>query len=194
MQEAVFFSHVSAWSSASEMENDREYELYHHSSIRRRTPEFHSHDFYELYFFITGDASLYIEEYAFRMQPRDVFVIPPGRMHRAFFHDTEAYYERMYLYVSRGALQRMGTPDCPLPDNLDGCTERGHFRFALSDEDFAACQHTFNEVIADSVNGAPHRQLINRCKVTMLLARLCAVVSVKRRRSKSRPPPRASRP
>lgn len=166
-------SELTAWDTEHAMEDEREYELYHHSCHRRITPEFHSHDFYEFYFFISGDASLYIEEYAYRMKPGDVFIIPPGRMHRAYFHNTEAYYERMFIYISRNALASMGSADFSLIEIIDGCIRRSQFCYALSDSEFAACRYTISEIISSAVGAPAHQRLINRCKLTILMTRLC---------------------
>jgi AraC-like DNA-binding protein len=166
-------SELTAWDIEHAMEDEREYELYHNCSNRRTTPEFHSHDFYEFYFFISGDASLYIEEYAYRMKPGDVFIIPPGRMHRAFFHNTEAYYERMFVYISRNALKDMGSADFSLIGIIDDCIRRSQFRFSLSDSDFTACRYTISEIVSDAVGAPAHQRLINRCKLTILMTRLC---------------------
>ena len=166
-------SELTAWDTAHAMEDEREYELYHHSCHRRTTPEFHSHDFYEFYFFISGDASLYIEEYAYRLKPGDVVIIPPGRMHRAYFHNTEAYYERMFIYISQNALQDMGSADFPLLDIIQECVRRAQFCYSLSDKDFSACRYTICEIISDAVGAPAHQRLINRCKLTILMTRLC---------------------
>lgn len=166
-------SNLATWDVSHPMEDEREYELYHHSCHRRVTPEFHSHDFYEFYFFISGDASLYIEEYAYRMKPGDVVIIPPGRMHRAFFHNTEAYYERMFIYISRNALRDMGSKDFSLINIIDGCIGRTQFCHSLGGEDFAASRYIISEIISDAVGAQPFTRLINRCKLTILMARLC---------------------
>ncbi len=179
-------SNLATWDVSHPMEDEREYELYHHSSNRRTTPEFHSHDFYEFYFFISGDASLYIEEYAYRMKPGDVVIIPPGRMHRAFFHNTEAYYERMFIYISRNALGDMGSKDFSLLNIIDGCIGRAQFCHSLSDKDFAACRYTISEIISDAVGALPHQRLINRCRLTILMARLCKLFSEAREERSSR--------
>ena len=179
-------SNLTVWDPEHAMEDEREYELYHHSSHRRVTPEFHSHDFYEIYFFISGDASLYIEEYAYRMKPGDVVIIPPGRMHRAFFHNTEAYYERMFIYISRSALRDMGSKDFPLLDIIEACIQRAKFCHALSDRDFSACRNTISEIISDAVGAPPHQRLINRCKLTILMTRLCKLFGEARDEQSSR--------
>ena len=168
-------NNAAVWDILNPMQDEREYELYHHSCHRRTTPEFHSHDFYEIYFFISGDASIYIEEYAYRLKPNDVVIIPPGRMHRAYFHNTEAYYERMFIYISRNALRDMGSKDFSLLDIIDDCIGRGKFCHSLSDEDFAACRYTISELAGDASCAAPHQRLISRCKLIMMLTRLCTL-------------------
>ncbi len=175
-----------AWDLLNPMQDEREYELYHQSCHRRTTPEFHSHDFYEIYFFISGDASIYIEEYAYRLKPNDVVIIPPGRMHRAYFHNTEAYYERMFIYISRSALRDMGAKDFSLLNIIDDCIGRGKFCHSLSDADFAACRYTICDIISDEVSAAPHQRLINRCKLVTMLARLCKLFGEARDESSSR--------
>ncbi len=179
-------SNLATWDISHPMEDEREYEMYHHSCHRRITPEFHSHDFYEIYFFISGDASLYIEEYAYRMNPGDVVIIPPGRMHRAYFHNTEAYYERMFIYISRNALRDMGSKDFSLLDIIDGCIGRAQFCHTLGDKDFAACRYTISEIISDAAGAPPHQRLINRCKLTILMTRLCKLFSEAREERSSR--------
>ncbi len=167
----------SAWDILNPMQDEREYELYHHFSHRRKTPEFHSHDFYEIYFFISGDVSFYIEEYACRMKPNDVVIVPPGRMHRAYFQNPEAYYERMFIYISKSALRDMGVNDFSILDIIDERVARGIFCHSLSDKDFHAFLQVISEIISNEVGAPPYQRLINRCKLTMMLTRMCELFS-----------------
>lgn len=164
----------SAWDLDHPLEQDQEYELYHMANPRRTTPAYHSHDFYEIYFFISGDASAYIEEYAFRLHSGDVVIFPPGVMHRAFFHNPEAYYERMFMYISRETLRGMGNRDYSLLEVIDGCIARAQFRHHLSAEDFSYCRFMINEIISDAIdNMQPYQSLINKCKMNLLMTMLC---------------------
>lgn len=170
-------SDLAVWDVSNPMQDEREYELYHNFCHRRITPEFHSHDFYEFYFFISGDISIYIEEYACRMKPGDVVIIPPGRMHRAYFHNPDAYYERMFIYISRNALRDMGSKDFSLLNIIDDCISRARFFYTLHDKDFAAFRYTISEIVSDAEGAPPHQRLINRCRLTILMARLCKLFS-----------------
>lgn len=155
------------------MDERSEYRLYHIASTGKRTPEFHSHDFYEIYFFISGDVSAYIEEYAYRLRPGDVIIFPPERLHRAFFHNSDVLYERMILYVQREALSRMGQSDYNLLGMLDACMARAQFCHALTDQDLETCKYLFSDVIANIDDDSAHQRMLTRCKVTMLLTHVC---------------------
>ena len=165
----------SAWDLFHPLEDGQEFELYHIASPRMTTPEYHSHDFYEIYWFISGDASAYVEEYAYSLAPGDVVIFPPGYMHRAVHHNPEAFYERMFLYIPRDVLRGMGNRDYALVDVLDACAARAQFRFALSAERFEHCRYAVHEIIRDALDNAqPCQSLINRCRVNLLLTLLCS--------------------
>lgn len=89
-------------------------------------PVYHSHDAYEIYFFVQGSTRLYVEQRCFELTPGDCIVMRPGQMHRCIVTDT-APYERISLYVSSGALRMLSTEDTDLEacfrDRI--CRERG---------------------------------------------------------------------
>ena len=60
---------LSAWDELHAMEDGQQFELYQNSFKKIKTGFFHSHDFYEIYFFVTGNASIYIEEYDYPDDP-----------------------------------------------------------------------------------------------------------------------------
>lgn len=147
--------------------------MYHLASPWIRTPVYHSHDFYEFYFYIAGDATIHIEEYSHRLRPGDVVFFPPGYMHRAFHHTPEVYYERMLIYVPRDVLRSMGNNDFSLVDVLDGCVARSQFCFPLSKEKFEHCRFAIYEIIRDAKDHQrPCQSLMNRCRVNLLLTTL----------------------
>lgn len=156
------------------LEGGQEYELYHIASPRMTTPEYHCHDFYEIYWFISGDASVYVEEYAYALAPGDVIIFPPGYMHRAVHHTPEAFYERMFLYIPRDVLRGMGNRDYSLVEVLDACVARAQFRLSLNAERLEHCRYAIHEIIRDAQdNPQPSQSLINRCRVNLLLTMLC---------------------
>ena len=153
----------------------REYELYHMATPRSATPEYHAHDFYEFYFFIAGDTTVYIEEYTHKLHPGDVVIFPPGYMHRVLHQTPDAFYERMLIYASQEELKTMGSRDYSLLKVLEDCIGRSQFRFSLDTESFEHCRLAIYDMIHSAIdNKRPAQSLINRCRVQLLLATLCA--------------------
>ena len=63
---------------------------------------FHSHDNFELLYFLSGKIEYYIEENSYKLSPGDLLVLPPGKMHRAVVKDQTALYRRMKVDLSVG--------------------------------------------------------------------------------------------
>lgn len=161
------------WDLLNPLPGSDQFEVYHLSSHRRLTPEFHSHDFYELYFYLSGDASMYIEEYALRMHPGDVFLLPPGHMHRAFHHTVQAYYDRFFIYISRESLARMSSEEYSLPAVLENAAERSHFRCHPPDKAFSHALSQMNDIMLSAPSADAHQRYVNDCQMRLLLAQLC---------------------
>lgn len=160
------------WNELIPMEDGRGFEIYHRSHRTLALPEFHSHEFYELYCYLTGTATMVIEGYEQPLKRGDLFIIPPGHMHRAVHTDTAQRYERVFLYISRDCLRSMSSDGFDLLMILDGHAARRHYRFHLDEEELAAFVQDVDEVIANANGSTAADQLINRCRFNILLTRL----------------------
>ena len=65
----------------------------------------HSHNYYEIYFFLEGDAEMNAEEQVFWPKPGEVLVIPPGIVHFLRIRNHEKPYRRIVLWISAGYLE-----------------------------------------------------------------------------------------
>lgn len=165
---------AAQWDIIHPAVDENGYELYHTATPRNATPAFHAHDFYEFYFFISGDASAYIEEFAYRLKPRDVVIFAPGMMHRSFFHQTEAYYERLLVYISAESLRKIAYKQSNLLLTVEELVQSRRFAASLSHESFACCRDTIDQVIQDTAGlKTPHQALINKCRIDLMMALLC---------------------
>ncbi|MBQ7793297.1 MAG: AraC family ligand binding domain-containing protein, partial [Clostridia bacterium] len=66
----------------------------------------HSHDEYEIFFFIEGDSHYVVEGNIYSLTPGDVIVIRKHQMHRVF-HNSPKSYKRIVLMVSPAFFQNM---------------------------------------------------------------------------------------
>ena len=56
-----------------------DFEAYHYREPHFHSLDFHSHDFYELYVFLDGSVTYYIEDKVYELCAGDLLLIPPGR-------------------------------------------------------------------------------------------------------------------
>lgn len=56
----------------------------------------HIHDGYELYYYISGDLTYYIEGQSYQLEPHDIIITNRRELHRIVFHSQEPY-ERKFI-------------------------------------------------------------------------------------------------
>lgn len=65
----------------------------------------HSHPYYEVYFFLSGDVTYEVNGIEYPLQYGDYLLIPPGVRHQPLFHSTGKNYQRFVLWISKGYYQ-----------------------------------------------------------------------------------------
>ncbi|MBR5207984.1 MAG: cupin domain-containing protein, partial [Erysipelotrichaceae bacterium] len=61
--------------------NSNYFELYYYEDTSFSGVKNHTHDYYEFYFIVNGDMSMFINQKKYTMKKGDVIVIPPGIPH-----------------------------------------------------------------------------------------------------------------
>lgn len=56
----------------------RDFEIYYYNEPASEKVSIHSHDYYEFYFFLEGDVSIWIEGEQYPLKYGDMVLIPPG--------------------------------------------------------------------------------------------------------------------
>ena len=104
----------------------QDFQLSHNRDPYFRTMEFHAHDFLELYYFLDGSVTYYIEDQVYDLCPGDLLIIPAGKMHRPIIANEHAAYERMVLWITPQYLQSIDSPAGDLQKNLQKVGEHGY--------------------------------------------------------------------
>lgn len=104
----------------------QDFQLSHNRDPYFRTMEFHAHDFLELYYFLDGSVTYYIEDQVYDLCPGDLLIIPAGKMHRPVIANEHAAYERMVLWITPQYLQSIDSPAGDLQKDLQKVGEHGY--------------------------------------------------------------------
>lgn len=98
--------------------------------------ELHHHDFYELYYLISGDVTYTIESKLYKILPGDVLLISPSELHQVHIQAEHAAYERYVLWISPQFLRQLSTDTTDLTQALDptGAGYVNRLRLQVSDQ------------------------------------------------------------
>ena len=95
------------------------FEAYHYRDESGKEVSLHHHEFYEIYFFVSGNVSYNIESRSYRLSPGDVLLINPQELHQPVFSPEKQNYERYVLWLSSSFLQQFILPDQDLSQCFD---------------------------------------------------------------------------
>lgn len=125
---------------------EKDFEAHHNRDPYFRTIEFHAHDFLELYLFLDGSVTYYIEDQVYDLCPGDLLIIPPGRMHRPVIANERAAYERMVLWVELDYIARIDSAAGELQAALRGIGANG-YRVPLRGDDLIFAASLFRRIV-----------------------------------------------
>lgn len=95
------------------------YEVYHYRDARLDDVAVHHHDFYEVYFFLSGNVDYTIEGRNYHLLPGDLLLIGPMELHQPHITQERQPYERIVLWMRRGYLESLSTPQASLSQCFD---------------------------------------------------------------------------
>lgn len=95
------------------------YELQHKQDAYLKKVDLHHHDFFEIYFLMSGDVTYTIESKLYRVMPGDILLISPRELHKLHIRTDREPYERYVLWVAPKTLRRLSTGKTDLLQCLD---------------------------------------------------------------------------
>lgn len=141
---------------------EEDFEAHHNRDPYFRTIEFHAHDFLELYLFLDGSVTYYIEDQVYDLCPGDLLIIPPGRMHRPVIANERAAYERMVLWVELDYIARIDSAAGELQAALRGIGANG-YRVPLRGDDLIFAASLFRRIVKMERGGVFTSSAIRLC-------------------------------
>ena len=102
-----------------------DFEIQHKRDTYLKDVELHHHDFYEIYYLVSGDVTYVIEGRLCRVLPGDLLLISPQELHQVSIAPGMEAYERYVLWIDRAAVRRLSSADADLERHLDS-TRQGY--------------------------------------------------------------------
>ena len=81
--------------------------------------ELHHHDFYEIYFLISGDVTYTIESKLYKVLPGDILLLSPRELHQVHIQAERSVYERYVLWLSPEFVAQLSSDNSDLLQALD---------------------------------------------------------------------------
>jgi AraC-like DNA-binding protein/mannose-6-phosphate isomerase-like protein (cupin superfamily) len=97
-----------------------DYEIFHYLNSDIASISLHHHDFYELYLFISGDVTYFIEGKIYSLIPEDIVLINSIELHQAVINNKEIKYERIVLWINKALLKELSTEKTDLSLCFEG--------------------------------------------------------------------------
>ena len=104
---------IRVWNATQTMSNST-YEINHYVDKNFQTVSMHSHDFFEVYFFIKGSASYIVENGHYTLKSGDVLLISPNNLHQLDIHNSSTTYERIVLWININYIKKLSSDSTDL--------------------------------------------------------------------------------
>lgn len=100
---------IHPFSLRQQMLDDR-FEIHRYRDPSPGPVELHHHDFFEVYFFLSGPVSYHVESRTYTLAPRDILLISPTELHQPVFSARNREpYERIVLWLQPAFLDALSS-------------------------------------------------------------------------------------
>jgi AraC-like DNA-binding protein len=153
------------------------YEAHYQYSETMEVTQYHCHDFYELYLHIRGGEFMGLDNQLYRLQPNQLFIIPPFSMHGLSCTHEMRGYERCYLNISTDVMKSLGCGQIDLDHFLRSRTAQGQNTYQLTPGDAMRFASWLKELKSrESENASSVARFRNYTVLTELLNLICQTV------------------
>ena len=149
------------------------FEIFRYKDAVPKDVALHHHDFYEIYFFLSGSVLYNIESRSYLLTPGDILLIHPMQLHQPIFDGKSGNYERIVLWLNANFLDQFGING----ENLAACfhsARPGHAGLLRPDEHVRQKLHYLLELLLQEqhVNEYGH-EISCLSYLALILSQLC---------------------
>lgn len=131
----------------------KDFELQYKRDTYLKDVQLHHHDFFEVYFLISGDVTYTIESRQYQLLPGDILLISPQELHQICVRPEMSSYERYVLWIDPKLLQQFSTEDTDLALHLDRSAPRRSNLLHTRPEQASHLQRLLDQLWEESDSG-----------------------------------------
>lgn len=146
-----------------------DFELQYKRDTYLKDVELHHHDFYEIYFLLTGDVTYLIESRIVHVMPGDLLLISPRELHQVCIQPEMSVYERYVLWVDPDTIRQLSDGQTDLLSGLDPNRPGYGNQLRLSSEDRSRIQDLMEQLHQESSGDGYGAEMLRRSLLTQLL-------------------------
>lgn len=126
----------------------KDFEIYYYKDYDFHNVELHSHSYYEFYFFLEGEVTMFFSESSHQMKKGDMVIIPPRMPHYVRIHNPAIPYRRFVFWVTRGFLSKLRVHSDEFLYLTEKADHRG-FVWHFEEVAFNTVQHKIFQIIEE---------------------------------------------
>lgn len=153
-----------------------DFELQYKRDSYLKDVELHHHDFFEIYFLLSGDVTYLIESRICRVMPGDLLLISPRELHQVCIQPEMSVYERYVLWVDPKLIRRLSTACSDLFRGLDSNRPGYGNQLRLKPEDRSVIQSLLDSLYREAKNEGYGADLLRESLLTQLLVTINRLV------------------
>ncbi len=146
-----------------------DFELQYKRDSYLKDVELHHHDFFEIYFLLSGDVTYLIESKIVHVMPGDLLLISPKELHQVIIRPEMSVYERYVLWVDPQVIERLCTDQTDLMQCLDPTRPGWGNQLRLKSEDRSRIQSLLDQLSRESCSQGYGADLLRSALLTQLL-------------------------
>lgn len=146
-----------------------DFELQHKLDSHLNDVELHHHDFYELYYLVSGDVTYVIESRLYKVLPGDVLLISPLELHQVHIEPEHTDYERYVLWIHPQLIRTLLEDRQDLFQPLDPAVPGHRNQLRLQPGDQQRIHALMEQLYREDQSGLPGEALLSRSLLTQLL-------------------------
>lgn len=135
--------------------------------------DLHHHDFYELYYLVSGDVTYTIESRLYKVLPGDILLISPRELHQVHIQAEHAAYERYVLWINPQLIRQLSAGQTDLLQALDPTRPGYGNRLRLQMADQQKIRSLMEQLYLESQEAVFGSELL----VTSLLTQLLVTIN-----------------